>query len=214
MLNRNRVLLYCAGVVIMSLGLALNVKCYLGVAPILTIPRVLSQMTGWEFSNMLFAFYALFIGMQFLLLRKKFRVFDLIQFPIGLGITRLVALFTRLIPTSEQSPIVIKIIILAMAIIVTGIGVALSVDMKIAPNPADGLAAAVGEVIGKGLGMGKNIVDISSVVVAFVISMIHFHSLGPIGFGTLAAGLLVGRVIALFNKICLKKLEMISGMTE
>ena len=47
--------------------------------------------------------------------------------------------------------------------------------------------------------MGKNILDISSVVIAFIISMLHSHTLGPIGIGTVAAGLLVGRVIAAVN---------------
>ena len=199
MLMKKRVIWYLAGIVVMSLGLSLNVKSHLGVAPILTVPRVLSGLLQWEFSNMLFLFYAGFIVLQFVLLPKKFRLFDLIQFPVGFGITRLVAAFTNLIPTSEESPIAVKLIVLALAIIVTGVGVAISVDMKIAPNPADGLAAAVGERFGLGLGMGKNIVDITSVIIALVISLICNHSLGPVGIGTVAAGLLVGRVIAFFN---------------
>lgn len=207
-----RILLYCAGIVVMSLGLALNVKSHLGVAPILTTPTVLADIAGWEFANMLFAFYALFILLQFLLCRKSFRLFDLIQLPVGLGITRLVALGTKLIPTSEESHIAVKIIVLILAIIITGIGVALTVDMKLLPNPADGLAAAVGERFKVGLGMGKNIVDITSVIVALIISLIWSHTLGPIGIGTIAAGLLVGRVIAIFNKKFRTKLETAAGI--
>ena len=195
-----RILVYCAGIIIMSTGLALNVKSFLGVAPVLTVPRVLSDIVGWDFSNMLFVFYAGFIVLQFILRGKQSRPFDLIQFPIGLAITRFVALVTKLIPSSETSPIALKILILILAIVVTGIGVAMSVDMKIAPNPADGLAAAIGERFGIGLGMGKNILDISSVVIAFIISMLHSHTLCPIGIGTVAAGLLVGRVIAAVNR--------------
>ena len=209
---KKRICLYCVGIVIMSLGLSLNVKSYMGVAPILTIPRVVSEIFQWEFSNVLFMFYGLFILLQFFLKQKLFRPFDLIQFPIGLGITRLVAIFTLLIPTSETTILPYKCIILVLAIVTTGIGVALTVDMKIAPNPADGLAAAVGERFGIELGMGKNIVDISSVIIAFIISMLHSRNLGPIGIGTVAAGLLVGRVIAIFNKKYRRKLEAAVGI--
>lgn len=209
-----RILLFILGIVVLSVGLALNVKCYLGVAPILTTPGVIAEITGWDFPNMLFAFYMLFILLQFVLCREQFRLFDLVQFPIGLGITRLIAICTMLIPTSPESPLIVKIIVLILAIIVTGIGVALHVDMKIAPNPADGLAAAVGERFKVGLGMGKNIVDITSVVISFFIGMIALHSIGSIGIGTLAAGLLVGRVIAVFNKLFLEKLQTIAGIEK
>ena len=209
---KKRIALYLAGIIIMSLGLSLNVKAYLGVAPVLTLPHVLSDLLGMEFSNMLFLFYMLFIVLQFVLNRKQFRPVDLVQFPMGLFITRLVALFTRLIPTSDTSALPVKCAVLVLAIIVTGIGVALSVDMKIAPNPADGLAAAIGERLGKGLGMGKNLLDISTALIALVISLIFRHGPGPVGFGTIAAGLLVGRVIAFFNARFREKLETIAEM--
>lgn len=211
-INIPRIVLYCAGIVIMSLGLALNVKSHLGVAPILTLPNILSEIVGWEFSNMLFVFYSLFIVLQIVLRRKNFKIYELLQFPVGLGITRLVALFTTIIPTSENTHLAIRIGVLVLAIVVTGIGVALSVDMKLLPNPADGLAAAVGEKLKKGLGFGKNIVDISSAVIALIISLIYSHSLGPVGIGTIAAGLLVGRMIAIFNKLFGEKLNKVVGL--
>ena len=207
-----RILLFILGIAVLSIGLALNVKSYLGVAPILTTPSVIAEITGWGFPDMLFLFYMLFILLQFVLCREQFRLFDLVQLPIGLGITRLIAICTMLIPTSPESPMAVKIIVLILAIIVTGIGVALHVDMQIAPNPADGLADAVGERFKVGLGMGKNIVDITSVVISFFIGMVFLHSVGSIGIGTLAAGLLVGRVIGIFNKLFLQKLQTAAGI--
>ncbi|MEI3234710.1 MAG: hypothetical protein V8S33_10005 [Intestinibacter bartlettii] len=35
----------------------------------------------------------------------------------------------------------------------------MTVNMKLVPNPADGLAQAVGDLLNKGLGFGKNTID-------------------------------------------------------
>ena len=37
--------------------------------------------------------------------------------------------------------------------------------MKIVPNPADGLAQAVGDALHKGMGFGKNTIDFISVLI-------------------------------------------------
>lgn len=211
-MKKKKLFLYIAGIIIMSLGLSLNVKSYLGMAPVLTMPGVISDIFHLSFSNTLFAFYGLFILLQYLLDKGHFRMYDLIQLLVGFLITRMVALFTSIIPSSSESPIVVKGVILILAIIVTGIGVAVSVDMKIVPNPADGLASALGERTGKGLGTGKNIVDLTSVIIALIISLCHNHNIGPVGIGTVAAGLFVGRVIALFNKKYKSRLEKTAGI--
>ena len=198
----------------MAFGLSLNVKSYLGVAPVLTLPEVIARMLHFNFSIMLFFFYVIFIFMQMVLKGKNFKAMDWLQFPIGLLVTRIVAFFTAIIPTTENSSLMTRFWVLAAAIIVTGVGVAISVSMNVAPNPADGLANALGERFSLGLGMGKNIVDITSVVIAFVIGMCKYRNLGSIGIGTLLAGLLVGRVIACFNHLYGQKLKMFVGMNK
>lgn len=40
-------------------------------------------------------------------------------------------------------------------IVVTGIGAATMVNMKLVPNPADALAATIGDKLGKGMGLAK-----------------------------------------------------------
>ena len=37
------------------------------------------------------------------------------------------------------------------------IGAATMVNMKLVPNPADALAATIGDKLGKGMGIGKNV---------------------------------------------------------
>ena len=38
------------------------------------------------------------------------------------------------------------------------------VNMKLVPNPADALAATIGDKLGKGMGIGKNVFDVTCFV--------------------------------------------------
>lgn len=205
---------YLLGIVILSFGLALNVKSYLGVAPILTMPLAVSTILDWNFPFTVLLFYILFIILQVPLKGKKFRAMDLLQLPISFVISKLLDIFTGIIPVTESDPIFIRAIVLTLAIIVTGIGVAMSVAMNKAPNPADGLTHAFSGRFNIGLGTSKNIIDLTSIGVSFILAMYYLRKTVGIGIGTVAAGLFVGRVIAIFNKMFKKQLDEIAGTAE
>ncbi len=82
-----------------------------------------------------------------------------------------------------------RLTLLVLAIILTGIGAAITVDVNIVPNPADGLARVIGEKCGKNMGFGKNLFDFSAIVISSSICSItqYFFYFDAIGF-------------ALFNK--------------
>ena len=52
----------------------------------------------------------------------------------------------------------------------------MTVNMKLVPNPADGLAQAVGDLLNKGLGFGKNTIDLFSVATTCVIGLLFAGS--------------------------------------
>ena len=101
-----------------------------------------------------------------------------------------------------------RLALLVLAIILTGIGAALTVDVNIVPNPADGLARVLGEKCGKNMGFGKNLFDFSAIVISIVIGMIGAGHIVGIGIGTVVAMICTGRVIAVFNHFLKKKIEM------
>ena len=74
--------------------------------------------------------------------------------------------------------------------------------MHIVPNPGDGIVQALADIFGANTGTVKNIFDISCVALTAILSLIFTQSIIGIGIGTLAAALGVGRVIALFIKLC------------
>ena len=83
---------------------------------------------------------------------------------------------------------------------VLGIGVVLTVGMRIAPNPTDGLVYTISDHYGKDLGLVKNIADTISVSTACVLDLVFGGKLVSAGLGTVMAMIFIGRVVALVNR--------------
>ena len=198
MKNWGRILVYCIGLVILSLGIILNTKTGLGVSPIISIPYSISKIWKVNLGNATACIYILCVAGQMVLRGKKFRAFDLLQIPMSIVISRIINLFNDIIIINCNN-FVLNLILLIVAIMLTGIGVVMTIEMKIVPNAADGLTQAFSERLGIDLGLAKNIVDISSVVITLIIGLLFARRIIGIGIGTVIAVLGVGRAIALVN---------------
>ena len=76
---------------------------------------------------------------------------------------------------------------LLAAIICTGIGAAVSVNMKFVPNPGDGIVAVAADRIHKKMGITKNIFDVGCIICTVIISLVFEGYLVGIGIGTICA---------------------------
>lgn len=203
-----RVVMYCIGLLILALGIILNTKTGLGVSPIISIPYCISSIWKMNLGNATLCVYILCVLGQMILLGKKFRLFDLFQIPMSIIFSRVINIFNNMIIINCNS-FVMNLLLLVIAIMLTGIGVAISVEMKFVPNAADGLAQAMAERMDKSLGFAKNVLDISCVVITVVIGLLFTGKVIGIGLGTLAAVLGVGRSIALFNILFKEKMAIL-----
>lgn len=209
-----RIIVYIVGLFILALGLTLNTKANLGVSPIISVPYSISQITGLNFGDLTFIEYALFVFIEVLIHiseKNKKRIFsDLLQLPLSLIFTRLLNVFSAYIPTSNQFGM--QLLILAMAIICTGVGAAMSLSMQFVPNPGDGIVQALAGKFNKSVGLTKNVFDCLSVCITLCISLIFAHTILGIGIGTVIAVLEVGRVIALFHHMFESQIvELVEG---
>ena len=124
----------------------------------------------------------------------------------GIKLTRFLDVFTAWFDFTDSS-LGVRLAVLAAAIICTGVGAALTVDMNLIANPGDGFVQAVSMHIGKDLGTAKNFVDISCVIISTIIGFAADGRLVGVGLGTIIAMIGVGRVIALFNCLFQEKLR-------
>lgn len=204
-----RFIVYAIGMFVLALGLTLNTKANLGVSPIISVPYSISQIKGYNFGDLTFVVYALFVVVQIvthLKLKKNKKIMsDLLQLPLSLIFTQLLNIFSTYIPTSQN--LEIRFVVLALAIICTGIGAAMSLSMQIVPNPGDGIVQALAERFDKSVGITKNLFDCLNLSITLCISLFIAHQIIGVGIGTVVAVVGVGRVIALFHHIFEYKIE-------
>ena len=200
-----RGMIYCIGLVILALGIILNTKTGLGVSPIISIPYSISKIWNINLGNATMCIYILCVAGQAALRGKEFRAFDLLQVPMSIIFSRIINIFNDMIVINCDN-LIMNLLLLAVAIMLTGIGAYITVQMKIVPNAADGFTQALAERTKKGLGLAKNITDISSVIITIIIGLVCAGKVVGIGIGTLVAVIGVGRVIALTNMLFGKKM--------
>ena len=214
----NRLLSYGLGIVILALGITLNTKTGLGVSALVSIAYTVANARNLNFALMTFLLYTCFalieVGLKWGFLPQLRKVLwkDLLQIPFSLAFSLLLNVFGGIIPVAEH--VGAQIVMLVLAIVCTGIGAAMIVDMHLIPNPADGLAQTLGMVTKKGMGLGKNLLDCSCVGISAVIGLVARGRLIGIGIGTIAAMIGVGRVVALFNRCFETKLCRTAGVEK
>lgn len=203
-----RGLMYCIGLLLLAIGIILNTKTGLGVPPIISIPYSIANIWKISLGNATLGIYILCVLGQMALRGKKFRLFDFWQIPMSIIFSRVINFFNDMI-IIDTNNLILKLLLLVAAILLTGVGVAISVEMNLVPNAADGLTQALGERMQKDLGYAKNVLDLSFILLTIVISLLFSGKVIGMGIGTLASMIGVGRSIALFNLFFRQKMILL-----
>ncbi len=204
---------YLAGVVLLAAGITLTTKTGLGASALISMPFVVSNIFSLNFAALTFCMYALFVAVQFPIKGKNRQWRDLLQLPFSFVFSLLLDVFDRFLdfhfPAIWQN-----VVLLLVALVLTGVGAAMMVDMRLIANPADSLAKAVGDRLHRDMGFGKNVLDITCVAISCAIGLIFAHKLVGVGIGTICAMLLVGRVVALFNRLCKAPMQRLARISD
>lgn len=207
-----RIIYYLAGLVILALGLTLNTKTGLGVSAMISVPYSISCIWNFNFGNMtMLAYCALVLG-QFLIKRRQAKLYDLLQIPLAVVFSRILDFFYVIVPFQFEH-LWQNLLLLAAALGLTGIGAAMSVNVRLVPNPADGFVQTISDKTGISLGLAKNIFDICNILITISISMIFAGKLVGLGIGTVASVIFIGRVIAAFNHFFKEPMEKTAKVT-
>ena len=205
-----RLLIYAAGLIILACGITMNTKTGMGVSPIISVPYSISEIWDLNFGNMTFIVYTIFVIIQAVLMRR-ITLNLILQLPLSLVFTRFLNLFDMILPESG-SDIWEKLLMLAVAISLTGIGIIMSVRTDFVPNPGDGIVNEIAVVIKKSMGFTKNCFDLLNLCISCSVGMIFAGHLIGIGLGTVLTMLLTGRAVALFSFIFLKPMLRVCGL--
>ena len=206
----NRWIFYILGMLVLALGLTLNTKAGLGVSPIISIAFAVSEIWGLNFGDMTFLLYSLFVLGQFALRGRDSRMTDLLQLPLSLAFSRVLNLYSALIPyEAAEHGFGMNLLLLVAAILFTGAGAAITVNMRLVPNPGDGIVA---EKLGRDQGFAKNLFDVGCVAVTCVLGLLASGGIVGIGIGTVAAMIGVGRSIFMVNWLGKERMCRAAGL--
>ena len=152
--------------------------------------------------------------------QKLILLMDILQIPLSLVFTRFLNIFSAVIPEFYStgkggvSEMTVRVLVLIIAIILTGIGAAMSLNMRIVPNPGDGIVQAIADTIHKSVGFTKNCFDLTNITITIIISFIFAGHLAGVGAGTILAMIGVGRTIAVFNHFTYEWMKVLAGVDE
>ena len=206
-----RLFFYVMSLLILALGITLNTKTGLGVSPIISVSYNISELFQLNFGNVTFVYYVLFVFAQLIIRGKNRRWHDLLQIVVSMVFTRFLNLYNDYLPIHFEK-LWQNVLLLILAVVLTGIGAALSVNIELVPNPGDGIVAALADFFHKDMGFMKNVFDISNVCFSLILGFVFGRYFLGIGIGTVITMLGVGRVIAVFNHFCKKKMAQLSGL--
>ncbi len=189
---------------IMAFGVILSVRSGLGTNPMVSLPCVISLMSGISLGTMTFIVYALLVVAQWIILRKKGLkriLMTLSQLPFTL-------LFSVFIDTLELgigdwtlTDPVMQWSLLILSNMLIGLGIVFEVDANISLLADDGFVLAIHETTRVPMHKVLIIFDVVFVIVAFILSMLAFGGMYGVGVGTLLAMFLIGMFMKFFTKI-------------
>ena len=209
-----RWVIYLVGMFVLVAGITLNTKTGLGAAAIVSVAHTISLCTGFTLGNISLVTYVLFIAAQFVLKGSKRNWLDLLQLVVSVVFTRVMDFMKAAVTYQSGQSLVSDLLLLVLAIVLTGTGAAMVLSMELIPNPADGIVNALSMRSGKEVGICKSCFDIVNVAASFPIGLFNGNALMGIGIGTVISMLCIGRYISIFNKFFRHKLRAAAGLEE
>ena len=233
-----RVFFYLLGLLVLALGLTLNTKTGLGVSPIISVAYSVSTIFDHNFGNVTLGLYCIFVLIEMILHLVRSRraarkegealahanktdsrlvlLMDVLQIPLSLVFTRFLNVFSAVIPDLcgegkvTVGQMTLRVMALVLAVILTGIGAAMSLNMRIIPNPGDGIVQAIADCVRKEVGFTKNCVDVVNILISTFIGLFFAGHLAGVGIGTILAVIGGGRVISVFNRLFYEKMNRLA----
>lgn len=194
--------LFLAGLFVMALGIALMVKAKLGTSPISSLPYIFSlRFTAISLGSFTILWNLLLILGQVVVLRRKFRWYQLIQIPLTLVFGAFVDLAKELLGFLNPENYLFQAAVLLFGCLVLAFGVSLTVLAGVIMNSGEAFVAAVAEQTGKDFGLVKVFFDSSLVLLSAGLSFAFFGMVTGVREGTVIAALLSGFIIRIFNRL-------------
>ena len=195
-----RILFYLIGISIMAFGVSMAVKADIGVAPGSTIPYAVSKLTPFTVGQCSSMFYVFCLLLQFLMARRIAPKL-LFQFPMAYVFGLMIDAFCALLDVPLPG-MLHRLLFLVAALVIFSFGIRIMVGADILLSPQDGLAQALGNLLGWPMSKGKLLFDIIITALTAILTQIAAGDFFlVVGIGTVICAIGTGPIIGFFTKL-------------
>lgn len=195
-----RYVVFILGLFINSLGVSFITKANLGTSPISSIPYVLSLQFPMTIGQFTIIFSLLLIALQIIILRKDFKLIDLLQIPVSVAFGYFIDLTMLMLDWLNPESYMFQIIYLLIGCVILGFGVYLEMLANVIMLPGESFVRAVVKRWNRNFGNTKVCFDASMTICAGLLSVFFFFHLQGVREGTIIAAILVGFIAKFFDK--------------
>lgn len=192
------------GLFVMASAMAFLSVAGLGISPVQSLayvisckfPDVITFGTASAIWNMIL------VVVQILLLRKEFRLWELLQIPLTLYFAVVIDLakgFVTIAPVGMTA----RVMVMLLGVAVLAFGIFLTVEGNLVMNSGEAAVKAIAKKAKKSFGNVKVVFDIGIVLTAIVTSLLLFGEFrwDMVGIGTLCSAFFTGFVIKGLGKL-------------
>ncbi len=210
-----RYALLTVGLFFAGVGIAFTRHGELGVSPISSVANVMSfkfdflSMGAW-----LIVWNCILIAGQILILRKDFKLYQLLQIPLSFLFGYFTDFGMWLVSFFPVSNYFLKLLMLFIGIAVLAFGISLSVIANVIMNSGEAIVKAISDKTGFEFGNVKVVFDVSCVLFSIILSLIFFD-MKIIGTreGTVISAVLTGFAVKFFTGILKNRISEILKLT-
>ena len=194
-----------------ALGVAVTKYGELGVSPISPVANVLSyKFSSLSLGMWLIIWNCILIVGQVIILRKNFKMIQLLQIPVSFLFGYFTDFGSWLVSFIPADSYAARLVMVFLGVVILGFGISLSVIANVVMNSGEAFVKAISDVSNKNFGNIKIAFDISCVAAAVILSLLFFNfKIVGTREGTVISAVFTGMVVKFFVKRLKAPLETV-----
>ena len=197
-----RYILFIISLFFSALGVAFTKHGELGVSPISSVANVMSyKFDFFSMGTWLIVWNCVLILGQIVILRKRFKLIQLLQVPLSFVFGWFTDLGLWMVSFIPAKVYFIRLLMVFIGIVILGFGISLAVAANVVMNAGEAFVKAVSDTIHRQFGNVKIVFDVLCVILALILSLAFFDfTIVGAREGTIISALLTGVVVKFFSK--------------
>lgn len=194
-----RTLLMLGGIAVMALGIDIVVRAGLGNSPISACPNVLSlAFTQVSFGAFMLVWQCVLVAAQIIILRRDFRLVDLLQIPISVLFGLCIDLFVQLLGPLAPATYWQSCLWLVTGMAVLALGIVMTILSNTVMNCGEAVVQAVSRKTGIRFGTVKVGFDCTCAALAIICAFAFTGHLAGVREGTIVCAVFTGVIVNVY----------------